>query len=430
MSKLSIADKENLRERNEVRKNGAGEASFKGMTNVYRKDNITSQDKSSRLSNKKECIKGLTHVYTQYTSSNVQNNSKKIYNTMGRNEDSHKESSQPAKKSGNQGLTHPSIVSHYLSRDREARLMSKGKQKGDVESEKKVQKDVLQPSKSIMQIQTLKPKIQAILNSSKRGVKLQKENMDASSISNASEISEVSRNQVKLKTTKEKEISVSLKSREPNQALNFSKGNYKNNFLAKKLDNVSKPTVKRNVTSMNRSKLIGSASSIEHTPDRVDKDTIEIKKQVTSKLLINQLSLQVKETALKHGGVSKNLKKLKKEKLVCLENLIVKDTESSSSPKMGTSEMISIKKQEKKYELTMEEEIDNFVQDYNDEVYTPETLSYLIQSEAEYMPDPYYLDKNQMELKWKMRAMLLDWMVMGCSDFTLKISTFTTQSTI
>jgi Cyclin, N-terminal domain len=57
-------------------------------------------------------------------------------------------------------------------------------------------------------------------------------------------------------------------------------------------------------------------------------------------------------------------------------------------------------------------------------IFDSDTLSYLISRESTYAPDPYYLSNKQSEVKWKMRAILLDWMCEVCSDYTLKRETY------
>jgi hypothetical protein len=52
------------------------------------------------------------------------------------------------------------------------------------------------------------------------------------------------------------------------------------------------------------------------------------------------------------------------------------------------------------------------------------TLHYLISQEAEYAPNPHYIEHRQRNLKWQMRAILLDWMSEVCSDYLFKRETF------
>ena len=53
-----------------------------------------------------------------------------------------------------------------------------------------------------------------------------------------------------------------------------------------------------------------------------------------------------------------------------------------------------------------------------------DTLNYLISREAAYAPDPYYFESIQTHINWSMRAILLDWMMEVCMEFTLKRETY------
>lgn len=56
--------------------------------------------------------------------------------------------------------------------------------------------------------------------------------------------------------------------------------------------------------------------------------------------------------------------------------------------------------------------------------FTAETVHYMIEQEEIYAPDPNYLETQQPGLRWKMRAILLDWMQEVCSDYLFKRETF------
>lgn len=56
--------------------------------------------------------------------------------------------------------------------------------------------------------------------------------------------------------------------------------------------------------------------------------------------------------------------------------------------------------------------------------FTAETVHYMIDQEEVYAPDPNYLETQQPSLRWKMRAILLDWMQEVCSDYLFKRETF------
>ena len=51
-------------------------------------------------------------------------------------------------------------------------------------------------------------------------------------------------------------------------------------------------------------------------------------------------------------------------------------------------------------------------------------LNHLIASEGAYMPDPNYFATCQSEISSIMRAILIDWMMEVCNEFTLKRETF------
>lgn len=427
MSKQYAADKENQRDRTVGMRSAMGDGSFKGLSLASRKDLGLNVDKSARLVGKKDAIK-LTPSLLQnpLVSANIQNYTKKLLANASRNDEITKDTSIPQRKNYGPPGPKSSLLSNYLSRDKDLRLNSRSKPKREEESERRVQHELLQPSKSNMQIGNLNTKIQNILQPIKKAVKKARETNDMSSMSNVSEISDVSRNN-RHHYARESDLQA-YKSTEKSSIANFGKD--KKAFFSKKpAPKPSKPVPKKAFASVNKSRMSGSSYSIETTPDKVDKNTVLMMdkiKPMLSNALSNTLAMRVKDNAATVNNTSKVVR-MKNEKLVCLENLVVKN-------ELG----ISIKTQErfigdsgfltkgivKRRELTIEEEIKNFVQENQGGVYTSETLGYMIQSEAEYMPDPYYLDKNQNEIKWKMRAMLLDWLIEVCADFTLKISTF------
>ncbi|WLF81409.1 B-type cyclin [Lodderomyces elongisporus] len=51
--------------------------------------------------------------------------------------------------------------------------------------------------------------------------------------------------------------------------------------------------------------------------------------------------------------------------------------------------------------------------------YAPEIFNYMRKLEQKYMPDPYYMENMQSELKWEMRAVLIDWVVQVHDKFNL-----------
>jgi len=74
--------------------------------------------------------------------------------------------------------------------------------------------------------------------------------------------------------------------------------------------------------------------------------------------------------------------------------------------------------------ITTEEELANFNPEYNAASTDSEIVDYLMMREIQYAPDPHYFDKSQSHVTWMMRAILLDWMMEVCMEFTLKRETF------
>ena len=74
--------------------------------------------------------------------------------------------------------------------------------------------------------------------------------------------------------------------------------------------------------------------------------------------------------------------------------------------------------------LSIDEELAQFNQENNTCAIDTETISYLIMRETDYSPDPHYFEKKQPNITWIMRAILLDWMMEVCMEFTLKRETF------
>jgi len=65
------------------------------------------------------------------------------------------------------------------------------------------------------------------------------------------------------------------------------------------------------------------------------------------------------------------------------------------------------------------------IEDENDEADTAsKMLNYLISVEPVYSPDPDYFDHYQKDISSIMRAILIDWMMEVCNEFTLKRETF------
>ena len=75
-------------------------------------------------------------------------------------------------------------------------------------------------------------------------------------------------------------------------------------------------------------------------------------------------------------------------------------------------------------EKSIEDEIANFNPEINPCAFDSDTINYLIMREANYGPDPHFLEKKQAQINWSMRAILLDWMMEVCMEFGLKRETF------
>jgi hypothetical protein len=431
MSRPFLADKENLRERTIGLRTAIGDGSYKTLGLGSKKELPVTSDKSARLLSKKDPIK-LTPTAVQHplTNSHTANNAKKVLSNTTKTEDIVKESSLPQRKYAAPPMAKPSLISNYLSRDRELRVSSKSKTKKDDENDKKNQNEALHPTKSILQLGHLNPKIQSLLNPIKKSVKrTTKEPNEQSSTSNLSEISDLPRNGRPHDFLKDTEVQ-NLKSTDKITSSLMPKD--KKAFFSKKQDSKPQAPLKKNFTSLNKSRISGSSCSIDLTPDKTDKHTVvtvEKPKPLLGGCLATHLAAKAKENL---GNIQNNpkLSRIKKEKLVCLENLIVKNENSLQVKNTerdftsGSESNFHSKATQKKKEVNIEDEIRNFVQENQNAVYSAETLGFMIQSEAEYMPDPHYLDKNQNEIKWKMRAMLLDWLIEVCNEYTLKISTF------
>lgn len=65
------------------------------------------------------------------------------------------------------------------------------------------------------------------------------------------------------------------------------------------------------------------------------------------------------------------------------------------------------------------------IEEENDEAeVASKMLNHLISSEVAYTPDPNYFERLQTDVTWMMRAILVDWMMEVCNEFTLKRETF------
>lgn len=138
--------------------------------------------------------------------------------------------------------------------------------------------------------------------------------------------------------------------------------------------------------------------------------------QQISSFSINEKSIEDaqrgKQKGLKCEESIPNLKK----KFVLNNNSSVSDISLNNKDEYNSN---SVEKYHKE-----NSEIVNFVQDNFENNFEIETLSYLIEQEEIYAPDPNYMENCQSHLKWKMRSILLDWMQEVCSDYLLKRETF------
>lgn len=55
--------------------------------------------------------------------------------------------------------------------------------------------------------------------------------------------------------------------------------------------------------------------------------------------------------------------------------------------------------------------------------FSSESVMLLIKSEDDYIPDPQYLERSQKNLKWEMRAILIDWLQEVCANYLFKRET-------
>jgi Cyclin, N-terminal domain len=73
---------------------------------------------------------------------------------------------------------------------------------------------------------------------------------------------------------------------------------------------------------------------------------------------------------------------------------------------------------------SIQEELANFNPDNSSCAIDSDTITYLVSREIDYSPDSHYFDKKQNQVTWIMRAILFDWMMEVCMEFTLKRETF------
>jgi len=73
---------------------------------------------------------------------------------------------------------------------------------------------------------------------------------------------------------------------------------------------------------------------------------------------------------------------------------------------------------------SIEDELAEFCPEMNPCAFDSDTINYLMLREADYLPDSLYLEKNQNQVNWSMRAILFDWMMEVCMEFGLKRETY------
>ena len=160
-----MVDKENMRDRNAALRTGLGEASQKLLGALSKREIISNIDKSARLGLKKDAIRITPTAATNpLVSSNIQNYTKNILANVRRAEENQKETSQPIKKSSVTAFAKGSLLSTYLSRDKDQRYGSKPKAKREDEPEKRKPLEALHHSKSIMQLHGLSQVMPSLLN--------------------------------------------------------------------------------------------------------------------------------------------------------------------------------------------------------------------------------------------------------------------------
>jgi len=123
-----------------------------------------------------------------------------------------------------------------------------------------------------------------------------------------------------------------------------------------------------------------------------------------------------------------NMLSVKKENLSWLDKsdfeLRTGDLFSSGDNRRNFHGLVSEKTSISRQSLTTEEELASFNPENNACAIDSDTINYLIMREMEYAPDPHYFETKQTHITWIMRAILLDWMMEVCMEFTLKRETF------
>ena len=111
--------------------------------------------------------------------------------------------------------------------------------------------------------------------------------------------------------------------------------------------------------------------------------------------------------------------------LECSESL----GNDKSSSSLSANEGMPLVTQDKDMQVMQEE--DDIKCDQGDildtevtAVLSIDTLNYLIGRESKYMPDPYYMEKQQPHITPRMRLILCDWMMEVCTEYRLKRETF------
>ena len=114
----------------------------------------------------------------------------------------------------------------------------------------------------------------------------------------------------------------------------------------------------------------------------------------------------------------------KRKRFVCDESLPVLRRKFVLNDNTSVSDLSANLREDLNKQWSGNETRVDFVHENFANMYEDSTVAYLIEQEELYAPDPHYIDHSQPNLKWKMRAILLDWIQEVCSDYLLKRETY------
>ena len=151
---------------------------------------------------------------------------------------------------------------------------------------------------------------------------------------------------------------------------------------------------------------------------------LNLKKPVINSLYDRKIynSKQIKKKDKRTTSKSKNNFKSSKSSVKYKNPLICKETISNiKSKKKNKNKKSFLRKTSTK---NSNKKPIKFVHEKFEMNFTGETLNYLIEEEKKYSPHPHYISYYQKNIKWQMRAILIDWMKEVCSDYLFKRETF------